>query len=130
MKDLWYYFVFVAMLTALVFLLDIVNSQDDYYNDFYRTRSGLTEVPDDIPDDASIVVLIDNKITTLRTNAFLNLFTCEGLYLQINHISHIEDGAFNGLVKLRALYLMENKITNLTSGTFKGLVVIDRYGIC
>ena len=69
--------------------LEFVNNQEDYYKDFYRIGSGLTRVPDDIPDDTSVVVLLHNQITELRTNAFLNLFVCEGLYLQTNLISRI-----------------------------------------
>ena len=59
-------------------------SADKYYR---GTRRGLTEVPDDIPDDAKEVFLGSNDITEIKANAFSNLANCTHLYLARNKIS-------------------------------------------
>ena len=83
-------------------------------NKYYRgTRGGLTEIPDDIPDDVQEVFLGDNNIMEIKANAFSNLNDCTHLYLGRNKISKIETGAFEGLNNLKYLDLRNNSLESL-----------------
>ena len=64
---------------------------------FYRTDSGLDEVPSDIPPEATEVYLQDNKITELKTGTFSHLMQCTKLYIYSNSITTIEGDAFSGM---------------------------------
>ena len=88
---------------------------------FYRTESGLTDIPDDIPDDVTHLFLYDNAIERLSTNVFTHLSQCINLDLTDNHISEIELGALNGLENLRNLSLAQNQLTVISSNIFSPL---------
>ena len=86
------------MISTTLTLLCAVRSRDQYTNDrdFYRTESALTQVPDDIPDDAKEGYLSNNAISTLVAGAFSGLSQCMDLDLTDNSISTIDKGAFTG----------------------------------
>ena len=87
----------------IILVLKRTHSLDIYTNDgkFYRTKSGLTDVPDDIPKDALQVDLGHNNITQLKQNAFSQLHQCTHLNMWWNTISVVETGSFDGLHSLR-----------------------------
>ena len=91
-------------------------SEDKYYR---GTRRGLTEIPDDIPNDVQEVFLGSNDITEIKANAFSNLAKFTHLYLGRNEISRIEAGASEGLDNLKYLDLRNNSLESL------GLEVLD-----
>ena len=95
-----------------------------------RREQGLTDVPDDIPANVTILYLSDNKISTLRQNSFEHLSECRHLHLHRNLISHVEDGAFNGLGNLRKLNLQENLLLVLRPGMFRGLDSLNEFYMC
>ena len=70
------------------------------YQQEYRRRDGLTEVPLDIPEGTRRVILDYNNIQELRADTFSHLHQCTFLNLQLNSISVIEAGAFRGLINL------------------------------
>ena len=88
---------------------------DTYTEDAQLSRiySNLTQVPTDIPNEARHVYLYENKITTLKAEAFSNLNNCVLLDVQHNQISNIETGTFTGLAKVTTLDLQYNKMTEM-----------------
>ena len=119
---------------------------------YSRARSGLTEVPDDIPDVYQIY-LNNNQITSLRNSSFVNFTTCYKLEIYHNYITHVDTGTFrdmkhldtlsleynqlavispgmfHGLWSLRVLTLFENKISVIGSKTFYGLNSLEVLGL-
>ena len=91
----------------------------------WRDRRALTEVPPDIPDDATEVHLEWNSITTLQSRDFSNLHDCSVMLLYVNSISQIQPEAFVGLDQLLELDLSDNSISRLESRTFLGLSRIE-----
>ena len=94
---------------------------EEWSNSYYKTNTGITEVPTDIPDRARDVYLTDNRIVTITTGAFSNLSLCTGLYLDHNEISEIRRGMFDGLVSLVKLSLTWNRIRQVEPGSFRSL---------
>ena len=88
---------------------------------FYRTYSGLTAVPDDIPDGALKVHLDNNDIAQIENYAFRNLFLCTEITLYWNTINYIQEDAFNGLDSLEILYIGNNNLTHIPSNLFYNL---------
>ena len=88
-------------------MLTFISAETTYYE---GQGQGFTEVPDDIPDDVSYVVLNSNNITTLRTNQFANLSKCVRILLIRNMITVIQPGAFNWLSTVTEINLDDNII--------------------
>ena len=84
----------------------------------WRAREGLTEVPSDIPDDATAVHLEWNSMTSLRSGDFAHLSECTVLLLHENLISEVTSGAFTGLEQLLELDLSDNSTSELQEETF------------
>ncbi|ELU10668.1 hypothetical protein CAPTEDRAFT_88153, partial [Capitella teleta] len=64
---------------------------------------GLTEIPQDIPQDVTHIHLNSNSITTIGANAFSNFSELVWLDMNSNKIDVIHDDAFSGLYKLSLL---------------------------
>ena len=106
----------------VVALIQSVTTRNEYVAGvFYRTDSGLVEVPSNIPAEATEVYLQDNKITELKTWAFSHLTECTKLDIHNNSITTIEGDAFSGIQQLGYLYLYHNKIKILQKSMFSGL---------
>ena len=103
-------------------LLNTVHSRRSYNNRiYYKTKSGLTKIPGDIPDDAKEVYLYYNRISNVFHFRLSKLSDCEVLDLYSNRIWTIDDGTFSALPKLKKLYLGKNNLGDLTRDTFSGL---------
>ena len=103
-------------------LLSTVHSRHSYHNGiYYKTKSGLTKIPDDIPDDAKEVYLYYNRISNVYPMYLNKLSDCEVLDLYFNDIWVIYYEAFSSLAKLKKLYLGKNKLGDLSMDTFSGL---------
>ncbi|KAM9670511.1 adhesion G protein-coupled receptor A2 isoform 1-T1 [Dama dama] len=91
----------------------------------------LPEPPDPglLPNSTVTLLLSNNKITGLRSGAFLGLSLLEKLDLRSNVISTVQPGAFLGLGELKRLDLSNNRIGCLTSGTFQGLPRLLRLNV-
>ncbi|XP_026877387.2 decorin [Electrophorus electricus] len=102
----------------------------------------LENVPENIPNDATLLDLQNNKIREIRENDFKGLRGLHALILVNNKITTIHTKAFAPLVNLERLYLSknllkdvppnmpkslqelrihENKITKIKKATFTGL---------
>ena len=140
----------------MVALVTGVISRDDVTEEgwFYQTRSHLTEIPTDTPDNVTRVYLRDNDISTLQSNVFSRLTRCEAISLYDNDISQIQAGVFSGtptwyldlhrnnvteiiadmwvvLDCLEILKLYQNRISRIESEAFRGLTeleLLDLYG--
>lgn len=82
---------------------------------------GLKTVPEDIPDDTSLLDLQNNKITEIKENDFKNLKGLHALILVNNQITVIHAKALNPLSKLQRLYLSKNMLKDVPNNMPKSL---------
>lgn len=68
-----------------------------------------------------ILLLNDNRVAKLTSNALADLSNLKRLDLSNNSLSYISKGLFDSLNNLEYLNLANNPLTNLASGTFRGL---------
>lgn len=83
-----------------------------------------TEVPRDIPEWTSTLILKGRNITTLQRGAFMSNGTeleIITLSLSYNGIRAIETDAFLGLPRLHLLDLSHNQLESISDGAFHGL---------
>ena len=105
----------ISLLVLMLCVLDSVSC------DYKRIRSGLAEVPDDIPDDIDQIDLSENQITALRNTSFVNLTECNSMIINRNNIKHIDIGTFRYMKHLGDLQLYVNQLIEITQGMFEGL---------
>lgn len=82
---------------------------------------GLKSVPEDIPDDTTLLDLQNNKITEIKENDFKNLKGLHALILVNNKISSIHAKALTPLTKLQRLYLSKNILKEMPANMPKSL---------
>ena len=75
---------------------------------------GLTEVPNDLPENLVVLELKVNKIEILTNNSFSSVPILRYLSLLYNHLIYIQRGTFDSLSLLEYIDLSRN--TNLPSG--------------
>lgn len=67
------------------------------------------------------LLLNDNKVVKLTSNALADLTVLKRLDLSNNSLESVSKGLFDALNKLEYLNLANNPISNVASGTFRGL---------
>ncbi len=72
------------------------DSQDEHSVVYDGESKSLTQVPDDIPLNATKVNLSFNRITRIRAGAFSRLSECTWLSLYSNRLTSIEAGGLQG----------------------------------
>ncbi|XP_075886217.1 decorin [Nelusetta ayraudi] len=82
---------------------------------------GLKTIPENIPDDATLLDLQNNKITEIKENDFKNLKGLHALILVNNMISVIHPKALSPLTKLQRLYLSKNMLKDMPPNMPKSL---------
>lgn len=82
---------------------------------------GLKAVPEDIPDDTTLLDLQNNKITEIKENDFKNLKGLHALILVNNKITTIHAKALTPLTKLQRLYLSKNMLKDMPPNMPKSL---------
>ena len=82
---------------------------------------GLSSIPRHLPTNTVVLLLHDNKITSIESDTFNNFRNLIRLDLDNNEISVIEDNNFNNLPNLKYLYLHTNRITSIKSDMFNKL---------
>lgn len=87
----------------------------------YCDGSGLTSVPDDLPDDLTKVMLKDNHIKRLKVKQMGHLVYLKSINLRGNDIRHIEPGVFEKMNNLKALTFRDNSLKAVGKLTFLGL---------
>eukprot|EP00057_Strongylocentrotus_purpuratus_P009465 XP_011663939.1 PREDICTED: decorin-like [Strongylocentrotus purpuratus] len=80
------------------------------------THLGLRSVPQDLPNNTTLLDLSINLITILHNESFTYLPDIITLALRRNRISVIEDGAFEHLGNLKQLILENNRLRSLPAG--------------
>ena len=109
------------MISITATLIHSVTTRNEYVGTvFYRTHSGLVEVPS-IPQDTTEIYLEHNRITELRNGTFSRLTQCTNLNIYSNVIETIEENAFNGMARLERLLLYANKLKFLQHSMFNGI---------
>ncbi|KAG9337053.1 hypothetical protein JZ751_029821 [Albula glossodonta] len=83
---------------------------------------GLKSVPKNIPKDALMIDLQNNKITEIKENDFKDLKNLYALFLVNNKISKIHPKAFDKMKKLQLLYLSYNLLTQIPSNLPKNIL--------
>ena len=118
----------LLMLTQQYISADPPPPRDEYTSDrkYYKVSLELTAIPTDIPDDALVVNITYNNITTIEADVFAKLSQCRQLYLDHNQISSIETRAFNGLKVLIRLKLEFNMLGMLSTNMFLSLKNCER----
>ena len=78
----------------------------------------LNEIPPSFPETTNILLLTNNKITSVADNSF---FDCTGLKLldmAVNKLDKITPETFADLLNLETLFIGENNISKIESNTF------------
>ncbi|CAC5358752.1 unnamed protein product [Mytilus coruscus] len=88
--------------------------------------TGLTDIPRNIPNDAYAIHMDKNPITIIENGTFQNMTSLHTLNLYGCNITTIETNAFINLPNLQYLYLSNNCLTFLHEGTFKELSALVR----
>ena len=100
--------------------------KDQYRNKKYtKRRCKITQIPKDIPQEATELDLYSNQIKDIPSGTFKNLWSLEDLDLRFNTIEDIDPETFLPLQQCTGLWLSNNQLTCLRAGTFKGLVSLD-----
>jgi len=87
-------------------------------------RLALTSVPVDIDADVKVMRLADNRIATLRDNAFSVYSTLQELYLARNRIVVVSQNAFHGLRNLQTVDLSGNRLTTVRADFLRHLTSV------
>ena len=91
------------------------------------SSSDLTSVPTNIPSNATIVRLNNNRIINVTSGVFSHLSRCSDLLLNSNRLILIKSGAFAGLQGLIFLDLSENYISQtIEVNIWNGLQYLER----
>ncbi|KAJ8259873.1 hypothetical protein GJAV_G00174430 [Gymnothorax javanicus] len=83
---------------------------------------GLKSVPKNIPKDALMIDLQNNKITEIKENDFKGVKNLYALFLLNNKISKIHPKAFRDMSKLQLLYLSYNLLTQIPDNLPKSVL--------
>uniref|UniRef100_A0A915JEC0 Uncharacterized protein n=1 Tax=Romanomermis culicivorax TaxID=13658 RepID=A0A915JEC0_ROMCU len=98
------------------------NENDDIKKIDIKCKGILFDFLPLFPEETKKLSLVENHLSTLRSNSFLNLTTLAFLALSRNYLENLEDGAFEGLINLEILDLSGNKLKMLSNKAFKGLI--------
>nr|AVK72306.1 slit1 protein [Isodiametra pulchra] len=82
----------------------------------------LVDIPENLPPEATELILSDNRIRNINRKSFQNLRHLKILDLSDNAILTIPDNTFSDLIKLESLNLVDNYIKCVGSKAFHGLV--------
>ncbi|XP_067857091.1 adhesion G protein-coupled receptor A2-like isoform X2 [Heptranchias perlo] len=95
------------------------------------SKQELLEIPDSslLPNRTVHLILSNNRIVMLKSDAFSGLQALEKLDLKNNLISTIMPGAFNGLSALKRLDLSNNRIGCLSPAMFQSLTSLTRLNL-
>ena len=75
------------------------------------SKTGLTEVPTNIPRNETLLDLSQNNLVILHSDSFIQLPNLTALYLHYNKIAIVQYDAFRGLNKLNDLRLDHNNLS-------------------
>ncbi|XP_073400249.1 leucine-rich repeat and transmembrane domain-containing protein 2 isoform X1 [Dendrobates tinctorius] len=87
---------------------------------------GLTSVPVDIPQDTRILLLLNNRISSLSGGPFSNLTSLHRLDLSNNYLDQLPPQVFGDLVNLTEIRLRNNSIRSLERELLQGLQQLRR----
>ncbi|KAK7061151.1 Toll6p, partial [Halocaridina rubra] len=81
----------------------------------------LSQLPDKVPMDATIVLLDGNNFEVLQAHPFIGRHSIQQLYLNNSQIKTLHNRTFHGLTSLQTLHLQDNLIVHLRGFEFSGL---------
>jgi len=87
-------------------------------------RLGLTSVPVDLDADVKVMRLANNRIATLRDNAFSVYASVQQLHLARNRIVDVSRDAFHGLRNLQIVDLSGNRLTAVRASFLRHLTSV------
>ena len=88
---------------------------------YMKNLKGLTDIPNDIPDDVEKIYLSKNQIANIKSGIFIKKFSCISLQLDYNKLTEIRNDMLTGLVLLEWLSLEHNEIKTIYPFAFAGL---------
>ena len=88
---------------------------------YSKSFSKLTQVPRDIPSNATKIYLNNNKISYIESQAFAFHSQCAKLRLDYNKLTEVKNDMWKGLLALEYLSLEHNDIKSVHSSTFADL---------
>lgn len=80
-----------------------------------------SQLPDDIPMDATIVYMDGNKMPSLEAHHLIGRKNLRSLYINNSHTERIENRTFHGLSSLKVLHLENNLLKELEGFEFEHL---------
>nr|XP_033775302.1 leucine-rich repeat-containing protein 19 isoform X2 [Geotrypetes seraphini] len=88
-----------------------------------RTGLGLSSIPDNLPQNVSILYLSNNNISfSAKDNKILQIYiNLNELYLNNNKFTGLPENSFSQLAKLKILNLRNNSINIIEKNAFRGL---------
>uniref|UniRef100_A0A8C0EL63 Leucine rich repeat containing G protein-coupled receptor 5 n=1 Tax=Bubo bubo TaxID=30461 RepID=A0A8C0EL63_BUBBB len=72
-----------------------------------------------------VLMLQNNQLRQVPTEALQNLHSLQSLRLDANHINYVPPNCFNGLVSLRHLWLDDNSLTEIPVQAFRSLPALQ-----
>ena len=119
-------YTYLQILSGLVILLVVWENLSCHGYVYNEKDLRLASVPTNIPENATSVILTNNRITNLTSGVFSHLRHCTSLELSHNYVLVIESGAFSGLSLLTNLNLGSNRISQpIDSSMWKGLQFLE-----
>nr|ANG08897.1 toll family protein LongTollA [Strigamia maritima] len=88
------------------------------------TNANYTQMPEQIPMDATEIYLDGNHIKTLSSHTFIGRKNLRVLFLNGSFIHTINNRTFNGLRALQILHLEDNSLTDLRGYEFERLEIL------
>lgn len=113
--------IFIKSNREVKFLPKNMGTEFSDLKDFWAKSCGLTVVRDfyfKSMKNLEFLVLSENKIVVIESDAFRDLISLEKLWLQNNMIQTFDVKLFTTMVSIKEIYLGENKIKFLSASTF------------
>ncbi|XP_018431962.1 PREDICTED: leucine-rich repeat and transmembrane domain-containing protein 2 [Nanorana parkeri] len=87
---------------------------------------GLTAIPTDLPQDTRILLMLNNRVTSLAGGPFSNLTSLHRLDLSNNFLDQLPPGLFADLGNLTEIRLRNNSIRGIERDLLQGLPQLRR----
>ncbi|ELT88780.1 hypothetical protein CAPTEDRAFT_85675, partial [Capitella teleta] len=87
---------------------------------------GLLEIPQNISNDTTHLILVSNNISIVRNDALGYLSFLARLELGGNRISAIEDHAFHVKYTIKKVYINGNRLKFLRAKQLEGLIALEQ----
>lgn len=88
-------------------------------------NAGYTEVPQNIPMDATEIYLDGNNLGELENHVFIGKKRLEVLFLNNSNVKSVDNMTFNGVASLKVLHMENNDLKELRGSDFEPLAKLN-----